>query len=353
MSTVDVVVPCYNYARFLERCVSSITGQDEVDVRILIIDDHSNDDTPATARALAERDPRVHYRRHAANRGHIATYNEGLLEWAAAKYCVLLSADDMLAPGALARATRIMDEHSEVDLAYGMARVIGDEMQTAAEEQVSDEIQLLTGARFLERCFRHGNPVPTPAAVVRTKTQQRLGGYRADLPHTGDMEMWMRFAAHGPVAVVRPVQAYYRWHGGNMSVQYYAGLLGDAREQMQACKEVLERWRDRLPASANQWLELIAERTGTRAFWTASKAFDEGNMEAYRACLSFAAECYPPLRRQQAWWRLRAKALLGHSSWRRLQPVLDRLRGVTAVAAPSALTYNRVGQQIGWWPTVA
>ena len=43
-------------------------------------------------------------RRHEVNQGHIATYNEGLLEWAKADYTVLLSADDLLAPGALARA---------------------------------------------------------------------------------------------------------------------------------------------------------------------------------------------------------------------------------------------------------
>jgi len=39
MSTVDVVIPCYNYARYLSGCVSSILSQPRVDVRILIIDD--------------------------------------------------------------------------------------------------------------------------------------------------------------------------------------------------------------------------------------------------------------------------------------------------------------------------
>ena len=38
------------------------------------------------------------------NRGHIATFNEGLLDWADGDYCVLISADDKLTPGALRRA---------------------------------------------------------------------------------------------------------------------------------------------------------------------------------------------------------------------------------------------------------
>src|SRR5690606_779741 len=121
MSSVDVVVPCYNYAHFLPRCVGSILDQEGVDVRMLIIDDASPDDTPAVAQALAAQDSRVEYRRHATNLGHIATYNEGLLGWAQAKYSLLLSADDALAPGALARAAAVMDRDETIGMTYGMA----------------------------------------------------------------------------------------------------------------------------------------------------------------------------------------------------------------------------------------
>src|SRR4051794_40019596 len=100
MSQVDVVIPCYKYAHFLPGCVGSVLAQDGVDVRVLVIDDCSPDDTAEVAAGLRAADPRVEFRRHAVNRGHIATYNEGLLEWAAGDYVLLLSADDMLTPGA-------------------------------------------------------------------------------------------------------------------------------------------------------------------------------------------------------------------------------------------------------------
>ena len=46
MSSVSVVIPCYNYGHFLEEAVgSALTGQDGVDVRVLIIDDASGDGT--------------------------------------------------------------------------------------------------------------------------------------------------------------------------------------------------------------------------------------------------------------------------------------------------------------------
>jgi len=104
VSRVDVIIPCYKYARYLAACVESVLTQDGVDVRALVIDDASPDETPSVAARLTAQDPRVEYRRHTANRGHIATYNEGLLEWADGDYCVLMSADDRLTPGALRRA---------------------------------------------------------------------------------------------------------------------------------------------------------------------------------------------------------------------------------------------------------
>src|SRR4051812_8374346 len=100
MSRVDVITPCYKYGRFLRRCVQSALDQQGVDVRVLILDDASPDNTPDVAAELLKEDSRVQYRRHAVNQGHIATYNEGL-NWASGDYLLLLGADDLLTPGAL------------------------------------------------------------------------------------------------------------------------------------------------------------------------------------------------------------------------------------------------------------
>src|SRR5919109_5208527 len=108
MSRVDVIIPCYNYARYLRQCVESVLTQSAVQVRALIIDDASTDDSAAVGSALAAEDARVEFRRHAVNHGHLTTYNEGL-EWSAGDYTLLISADDLLVPGALNRAARLMD----------------------------------------------------------------------------------------------------------------------------------------------------------------------------------------------------------------------------------------------------
>src|SRR5262249_12852646 len=116
--TVDVIVPCYNYAAYLEECVVSILEQPGVAVRVLVIDDASTDTTAEVGARLEASDTRVRYRRHSANRGHISTYNEGF-DWAEADYLLLISADDLLTPSALTRAVAALEEHPRATMAHG------------------------------------------------------------------------------------------------------------------------------------------------------------------------------------------------------------------------------------------
>jgi len=85
ISSVDVIVPCYRYGRFLCECVESVLSQQIQSLRVLIIDDASPDNTAEAATALASEDSRVEFVRHKTNAGHIATYNEGI-EWAGGDY---------------------------------------------------------------------------------------------------------------------------------------------------------------------------------------------------------------------------------------------------------------------------
>jgi len=348
MSAVDVVIPCYNYARFLRRSVESALNQDGVSVRVLIIDDTSSDNTPEVGQQLAA-DPRVEFRRHAVNQGHIKTYNEGLLGWATAKYSLLLSADDALAAGALSRATSLMDEHADVGMTYGMAQHIYEDGEPKPiRAPVQDEHQIVSGPTFLERVCSVGNVVPTPTAVVRTGLQQKLGGYRADLPHSGDMEMWMRFATQGSVGITRSIQAYYRMHDASMSTRYYAAIIGDRREQLQAATEIHQRF-GRDIQGFDAWLDGMRRRLGLEALWIAGDSFENGDVDSCRLALDCAGELYPPILSSSAAWKLRLKRLLGASTWKAVRPLADRLRGINSSVSIAPIRPR--AELSGWWPT--
>ena len=74
MARVDVVVPCYNYGRFLEGCVRSVLEQSLGDVRVLIIDDASSDNSLSVARKLAHDDQRKSALSHTRKTGVISVH---------------------------------------------------------------------------------------------------------------------------------------------------------------------------------------------------------------------------------------------------------------------------------------
>ncbi len=248
MAKIDVVVPCYNYGRFLDECVGSLLEQSVRDLRVLVIDDASTDDSLSIARKLAEKDRRVSVIAHSQNKGHIATYNEGIA-WASADYFLLLSADDLLVPGALERATTIMDNNPDVVLTHGEGSVWYDDQPfpSVGPQQTS------TWARhdlIKEICATGTNLVATPTAIGRTNVQKHIGGYKDSLPHAGDLEMWLRFAAHGAVARIDAVQAVYRRHSSAMSNAYFARMLSDYLQRRQAFGAFFEEFGHRLADSS-------------------------------------------------------------------------------------------------------
>jgi glycosyltransferase involved in cell wall biosynthesis len=227
MHPFDIVVPCHNYGRYLMECVKSILVQDGCSVRILIIDDASSDGSVDVAQDLAARDPRIELIAHADNKGHIATYNEGIA-WARQKYFLLLSADDVLAPGALKRAADLLETNAGVAFVCGKANEFRGDIPPSALVD-STPSWVVPGRRFIaDICANPINPVATATAVVRTSVQKRVGYYKDELPHAGDLEMWLRCAACGDVGKIEVVQAYRRLHDSNLSALYAAdGMMFD------------------------------------------------------------------------------------------------------------------------------
>jgi len=329
MSSVSVVIPCYKYGYFLEDAVTSVLDDQEgVDVRVLIIDDASPDDSADVARKIAARDPRVDVIVHEANKGNIATFNEGLLEWADGDYCMLLSADDRVTPGALRRARDLLDAHPSVGFVHGRSLWVVDGAPLPAASIRVRGWSVLSGQRLLEHCFRQAeNPVGCSTLVVRTSLQKRVGGYDPQLPKAADMEIIMRMATYADVGFLRGVdQSYYRLHEQNMSKS--VSTLMELRQRRSVFEVVLDRYDERLPDV--KWLSGIVHRQlGKEALWAAGRVYDRGRLrrtelgrrllgagpnEAERdvdELVDFAFDCWPQVSKLPLYRTLRSHKAIG------------------------------------------
>lgn len=313
---VTVVIPCYNYGHFLPHAVGSALSQRGVDVDVIIVDDCSTDGSQAVAADLAGKDDRIRVILHDVNRGHIRTYNHGLAE-AMGDYVVLLSADDLLAPGALERSTRLMEAKPSVGLVYGYAP--GFENSPIPGSSRRESWTIWSGVDWIESMCRRGNNIiVNPEAVMRRSTMDALIGYREDMPQAADMELWIRAASISDVGRVNgPAQAYYRMHSDNMHRTEMNGVLREAEARRDVFRSIgaLETLpagvRDDLVSRAMKKVALEAVREATKE----SGAPAEGGGTTSTQLMHFAADCDPAIRRSLAWklLQLRRKGSLPHS----------------------------------------
>ena len=116
---VSVIVPAYNAARLLERCVRSITGQTYPALEVIVVDDGSKDDTGKIADQLAAEDSRIRVV-HKTNGGVSAARNDAL-KLVEGEWITFVDSDDYLEPDFL----RSLLDGEVADLVIGGYHTVG------------------------------------------------------------------------------------------------------------------------------------------------------------------------------------------------------------------------------------
>lgn len=111
----SVVIPAYNYGRYVERAIRSVLRQDFPLFEVIVINDGSSDDTDLVVNTiLDEGDSRLRYAKQ-KNRGVSAVRNLGI-SLSKGAYLIFLDADDELMPSALRDVHGYLENNSNVDV---------------------------------------------------------------------------------------------------------------------------------------------------------------------------------------------------------------------------------------------
>jgi len=196
--SVSVIIPVYNGESTLIEAVESVRSQASDSLEIIVVDDGSTDRTDAVIRTLG---PKVRSFRQ-ANAGPAAARNRGLTE-ARGDRIAFLDADDLWAPGKLARQLDFLERHPEVDVVQGMSHPFRDEWR--------DGLRL---RRWLARVW---SPKPD-SALFRAGVFARVGPFAGDMTIGEDLDWFFRARELGVrIAVLPEVAVYYRRHEGNLT----------------------------------------------------------------------------------------------------------------------------------------
>lgn len=198
---VSVIIPCFNYGRYLEEAIDSVLAQTCQDFEIIVVDDGSDD---ALTRKVLEglTKPKTQVIRQ-SNQKLPSARNNGI-ELARGKYICCLDADDLLKPTYLEKCL-IALETENLDICYSWVQEFGDRHAIGKP-----------GNFDLATLIEH-NCVAV-AAVFKREAWERAGGYDPKMVDGyEDWNFWIAIAKNGVIgAQINEPLFLYRKHGNSM-----------------------------------------------------------------------------------------------------------------------------------------
>jgi glycosyltransferase involved in cell wall biosynthesis len=213
MPTVEVIIPAYNTARYLQAAIDSVISQTFEDWRILLVDDGSTDNTADLVAPYVERlGPKIKYIKQ-NNQGLPAARNTAIRN-STAEFLALLDADDVWLPSRLSESLKSFQDRPSAGLSYGLVTMIDGEgvlMDTFAGNGRHAEGKIAT------YIYRRKIELPCPTITFRRKCVDEVGFFDETMRATEDRDLWLRIALRYEVAFVSKVIAYYRKPPNSMS----------------------------------------------------------------------------------------------------------------------------------------
>ena len=209
----SVVLPVYNGALYLGEAIDSVLHQVAVNLELIVIDDGSDDDTPAVLDGYGQQV--VRHRQE--NRGLGAARNAGI-ERANGDVVAFIDADDRWHPEKLRRQLDVLVARAEIDVVFTHVE------QFHSPELTADE----RAGKPIAREVLAG-PVAITCAVRRTALG-RVGPFVEHL-RVGEFLDWYARAkeANLTMEMLPEVLAYRRIHLTNMGVNEQASRGDYAR----------------------------------------------------------------------------------------------------------------------------
>lgn len=232
---VCVVIPAYNRAAVLPRCVGSVWSQrPALPTELIVVDDNSIDDTATVARRLGARVIRL-----PTNQGAWAARNAGLRA-SSCDWVAFLDSDDEWLPDHLAHLWELRDGHALA----GAASLHRGGGPHRFHGPVARRPVVLRSPDVLIGTF---NFFTASASMVRRDAVLALGGFNAWWG-VEDFDLWVRMLEHHSAVCSPRVTVIYHMHDEQLSLHTERMLDGHRavaeahRARTGASPVALERW---------------------------------------------------------------------------------------------------------------
>jgi glycosyltransferase involved in cell wall biosynthesis len=207
---VSVIVPSYNYLKYLDKCLESVINQDYPNIELIVVDDGSTDGSleyllgfGGAIKVLQQE-----------NQGVSVARNFGILE-SKGEFIAFLDADDFWDTSKISKQVNIA-LGAGVDLVYSGVTLVAPDGVTFTGT---------TNPQFYGDCATYFRRYPTRAivtlgtsnALIRRTILAKSGILDPKLSISADWDFFRRYCDYGEVAALNEQLTFYRQHPENMS----------------------------------------------------------------------------------------------------------------------------------------
>ncbi len=227
---VSILVPVYNSAEYLQKCVKSLTGQTYTDLQIVLIDDGSTDESWTIMRELASTDKRIEVYSQ-PNMGVAATRNH-LLDKIRGDFVLFVDSDDWIDNDTIEFLLNKQQEDDYDIVSFQMKGSLINEENIFNQEQI---IKL-----FLEHIVFTGslcNKLVKSSLYDKLRLDENVS-YGEDA-----LLMWQAIQRIKKVAILKKQLYYYRINENSLSHQKFNGKKCTAYTTWNIiCRDTDELW---------------------------------------------------------------------------------------------------------------
>lgn len=213
MPKVSVIIPTYNYGRFVGKAIQSILDQTFPDFEVILVDDGSTDNTREVVSSF--KDHRIKYM-YQQNSGVSAAQNVGVRA-SRGDYIAILGSDDALLKDALEKEVAVLDKFTGVGLVYGQLSMVADDgtalgvigstfMNNSGIVKQQDQIKEL---------LFHCRIIPS-ATMIRKCSFNEVGGFYEAFNIAEDLHLFIRLAKRYEVAYIAEPLVKWRIHPNSL-----------------------------------------------------------------------------------------------------------------------------------------
>jgi glycosyltransferase involved in cell wall biosynthesis len=190
----SVIMPCWNAARYLDEAMESVLAQTFSDFDVVVVDDGSDDETPALLDAWTERDARVRVVRQ-EHQGLVVAPQRAVEE-SRGELIARMDSDDIMHPQRLEWQVAMMQQRPRLGMCGGLIEFFPRETMRAGMKRYERWLNSLAIHEEIVRDMFVEHPLAHPSVMMRRAAVEETGGYR-EMEWPEDYDLCLRMCGAG------------------------------------------------------------------------------------------------------------------------------------------------------------